>query len=85
MLTGRRLVLWITGQICRIGLRTLHFGKPNDRSSSSYHPGHVPIPKSSLAYRMNNNWGGDPLVPNYGGDPIHVQEEMLQVTPPCHR
>ena len=28
---------------------------------------------------MNNNWGGDPLGPNYGGDPAHVQGEMLQV------
>jgi len=28
---------------------------------------------------MNNNWGGDPLGPNYGGDPMYVQNEMLKV------
>ena len=28
---------------------------------------------------MNNNWGGDPLRPNYGGDPAYVQNEMLEV------
>lgn len=28
---------------------------------------------------MNNNWGGDPLRPNYGGDPAYVQGEMLKV------
>lgn len=28
---------------------------------------------------MNNNWGGDPLRPNYGGDPVYVQGEMLKV------
>ena len=28
---------------------------------------------------MNNNWGGDPLGPNYGGDPIHVENEMVKV------
>ena len=28
---------------------------------------------------VNNNWGGDPLGPNYGGDPEHVKLEMLRV------
>jgi hypothetical protein len=28
---------------------------------------------------MNNNWGGDPLVPTYGGDPEYVKNEMLKV------
>ena len=28
---------------------------------------------------MSNNWGGDPLGPNYGGDPEHVKLEMLAV------
>jgi len=28
---------------------------------------------------MNNNWGGDPLRPNYGGDPEHVKLEFLAV------
>jgi len=27
----------------------------------------------------NNNWGGDPLKPNYGGDPAYVQNEMLKL------
>ena len=34
---------------------------------------------------MNNNWGGDPLKPSYGGDPQHVQQEMLRVRDlPCN-
>lgn len=28
---------------------------------------------------MNNNWGGDPLGPYYGGDPEYVQNEFLKI------
>eukprot|EP00040_Diaphanoeca_grandis_P028556 m.165564 g.165564 ORF g.165564 m.165564 type:complete len:821 (+) comp31388_c0_seq1:121-2583(+) len=39
----------------------------------------LPVWLENITLWMNNNWGGDPLGPNYGGDPEHVKLEMLKV------
>ena len=39
--------------------------------------GALPSWLPNITLWVNNNWGGDPLGPNYGGDPAHVEEEML--------
>ena len=35
--------------------------------------------RRNMTLWVNNNWGGDPLRPNFGGDPAYVQNEMLEV------
>ena len=39
--------------------------------------GALPAWLPNVTLWVNNNWGGDPLGPNYGGDPEYVEREML--------
>jgi len=39
--------------------------------------GALPAWLPNVTMWVNNNWGGDPLGPNFGGDPVHVKQEML--------